>query len=154
MPSPRTMAGCVAALAGLAVLGGCSRGPSLPAVAVPLPSADPSGCARFAARLPDTLGRGLPRRGTIPEDSRVAAYGDPPVVVRCGAPYAATYRKGEPLVSVNEVAWYQQVGDDEVTWSTPTAFVNVELVVPRRYESQGGLLSVLSGAVRAAQPLG
>ncbi len=79
----------------------------------------------------------------------MAAYGDPAVLVRCGAPFAPAYRAGTPLVSVNGVEWFQQVGGDTVTWSTPTAFVNVEVTVPRAYGAQGGLLARLSDAVKS-----
>jgi hypothetical protein len=117
---------------------------------VTLPTATPSGCGRLAAKLPRSLGEDLPRRPTTPADTRVAAYGDPAVVVRCGAPLAAGWQRGKPLVSVNGVAWFQQVGGGAVVWSTPTSFVNVEVTVPTAYDAQGGLLARLTTAVKAA----
>jgi hypothetical protein len=109
-------------------------------------------CARFAAKLPSSLGDGLTRRRTEPADPHVAAYGDG-VVIRCAAPSSTKYRPGDPLFTVNGIAWYaDERPAGVVVWSLPKAFVNVEVTMPSGVT--GDRLSRLTDAVRAAQPGG
>ncbi|HEX8002193.1 MAG TPA: DUF3515 family protein [Mycobacteriales bacterium] len=137
----------VALLAAAAV--SCTH-PGLPAVEVTaVPTAAAEACRRLADRLPKDLGDGLPRRDTTPADPHLAAYGDPPVVVRCGAPLSGTYEAGDPLVNVNGVSWYYEEHPDAVVWSLPRSFVNVEVTVPRAWP--GDRLAHLTAAVQAAQ---
>jgi hypothetical protein len=115
-----------------------------------VPTAANDACARFHAKLPGTLGDGLDRRRTEPDDVHVAAYGaDPPVVVRCGAPSTKAYRPGDQLLTVNGVAWFAEERPDAVVWSLPKAFVNVEVTMPRRVT--GDRLSFLTDAVNATR---
>jgi hypothetical protein len=137
---------CGAAAA--AVLLACTHSASTPPVPVAdVPTASAEACARFAARLPKSLGPGLRRRDTTPEDPHVAAYGDPPVVIRCGAARSTAYRQGDQLFLVNGVGWFAEERTDDVVWSLPRAFVNVSVTIPRRWP--GDRLSFLTDAVRA-----
>jgi hypothetical protein len=137
----------VAFLAAAAVA--CS-GDDLPAVTVTAaPTAFAEACGRFAGRLPNDMGEGLPRRDTEPASPAVAAYGDPPVVVRCGAPLSTAYKTGDPLINVNGVAWFAEERGGAVVWSLPTSFVNVEVTIPSKWS--GDRLSHLTDAVKAAQ---
>lgn len=130
----------------------CTAGDDLPAVSVTaVPTGHRAACERLAAELPDDLGDGLPQRDTDPADPHVAAYGDPPVVVRCGAPPPAKYKLGDPLLNVNGVAFFYEERGDVVVWSTPRAFVNVEVTVPTKWT--GDRLSYLTDAVKAAHGL-
>ncbi len=122
-------------------------------LAVPDPQAPASAagsCRRFAAALPDRLGE-LKRRRTTPDRPGLAAYGDPAVLVRCGAALTGNYRVGDSLLAVNDVPWFAEERPDAVVFSLPRALVNVEVTIPRRYPAE--LLSLLSDAVRQAQPL-
>jgi hypothetical protein len=140
----------VSTLAAAVALSGCSGGGSLPAVTVTaVPTAAAAACGRFAAALPGDLGDDLPRRDTSPADPHVAAYGDPPVVVRCGAPRATEWEQGVPLYEVNGVDWFAQERGDVVVWSTPRALVNVEVTIPVKWP--GDRLSYLSDAVKATR---
>jgi hypothetical protein len=137
-------------VAAVLLVPGCSHDNALPAVAVTaVPTAAAAACARFADRLPESLGNGLPRRDTVPRDPHIASYGDPPVVVRCGAPRTTAYRAGDQLFEVNGVRWFAEERAREVVWSLPRAFVNVEVTVPRAWT--GDRLALLSPAVEAAQ---
>jgi hypothetical protein len=136
---------CGAATA--AVLLACARSAAPPVAVTEVPTASAEACARFAARLPASLGKGLPRRKTAPEDPHVAAYGTPPVVVRCGAPPSAAYQRGDQLFTVNGVGWFAEERPDAVVWSLPRAFVNVSVTIPRRWT--GDRLALLTDAVRA-----
>ena len=140
----------VAVLAAAVALSGCG-GDDLPAVTVTaVPTTANAACERFAAALPDDLGDDLPRRDTQPADPHVAAYGDPPVVVRCGAPPTTAYEQGEQLFDVNGVDWFPEERGDVVVWSLPRAFVNVEVTVPRAWT--GDRLAFLTDAVKAINP--
>ena len=137
----------VAVLAAAAVACSGSGGPAVTVTAVPTGST-PS-CERFARRLPDDLGDDLPRRDTEPSDPHVAAYGDPPIVVRCGAPPTTAYQAGDQLLTVNGVAWFAEERFGAVVWSLPRSFVNVEVTIPNEWT--GDRLARLSDAVQAAQ---
>lgn len=129
------------------VLSGCS-GDGLPAVTVtaaPTPAA--AACVRFHEALPDDLGDDLPRRDTVPDEPSVAAYGDPPVVVRCGVPPNTTYEPGDPLIDIDGVDWFPEERGEAVVWSLPKAFVNVEVTVPKPWT--GDRLARLAAAVKA-----
>ncbi|HEV2891335.1 MAG TPA: DUF3515 family protein [Frankiaceae bacterium] len=127
----------------------CS-GDDLPAVDVTaVPNAHAQACQRLADRLPQSLGDDLPRRDTTPDDPHVAAYGDPPIVVRCGAPDTGTFEQGDPLLNVNGVSWFYEERGPVVVWSLPTSFVNVEVTIPTAWT--GDRLSYLTDAVKAAQ---
>jgi hypothetical protein len=134
------------------LLAACTRSPAAPPVAVDaVPTARAAECARFAARLPSSLGDGLKRRRTEPADPHVAAYGEG-VVIRCAAPASKRYQPGDPLFTVNGFAWYADERPDVVVWSLPKAFVNVEVTMPAGVT--GDRLARLTDAVRAAQPGG
>jgi hypothetical protein len=140
----------VAAAAAVALLGACTSGERPRVVVSAVPTAANDACARFAARLPASLGDGFPRRRTEPGDAHVAAYGAGPVVViRCGAPATAAYHQGDQLFTVNGVQWFPERRTGEVAWSLPRSFVNVEVVVPA--DVTGDRLAYLTDAVRAAQ---
>jgi hypothetical protein len=137
----------VAVLATAAVA--CSGGGDPAVTVTAVPSAHAQACERLAAKLPENLGKELPRRDTTPESPHVAAYGDPPVVVRCGAPATTAYKTGDQLIDVNGVAWFYEERGPVVVWSLPRSFVNVEVTVPTAWT--GDRLSHLTDAVKAAQ---
>jgi hypothetical protein len=137
----------VATFAGAAaVLLACTHA-APPVRVADVPTASAAACARFAARLPADLGDGLGRRRTTPADPHIAAYGSPPVVIRCGAPRSTVYRPGDQLFTVNGVGWFAEERPDAVVWSLPRAFVNVSVTVPRRWT--GDRLALLTDAVHA-----
>jgi hypothetical protein len=109
-------------------------------------------CEQLAQHLPDSLGKGLPRRKTTPDSPLVAAWGSPPVVLRCGVPIDPVYQAGDQVIEVEKdngkVGWYLVKRDDRAVWSTPRATVHVELVVPTSYQG-AGLLARLTPAVSA-----
>ena len=138
----------VATLVVAAAVSCSSDGPGTVVVTDP-PTGHAAACERFAERLPRTMGRDVRRRDTSPAGPHVAAYGDPPIVIRCGAPASAAYKTGDPLLSVNGVSWFYEERGDVVVWSLPRAFVNVEVTIPAKWT--GDRLSYLTDAVKAAQ---
>jgi len=116
-----------------------------------VPTASTAACRRWHDALPPDLGPGTKRRRVTPDDPHVAAYGDPPIVLRCGAPQHGTYQAGDQTFDLNGVRWFpEERPGGVVVWSLPTSFVNVEATVPAPWT--GDRLGRLAGAVQAANP--
>ncbi|HVE63200.1 MAG TPA: DUF3515 family protein [Mycobacteriales bacterium] len=107
-------------------------------------------CGRFDDALPHQLGA-LDRRGTNVDRVGVAAYGEPAVVVLCGAPLSGRFRPTDPLLAINDIPWFAEERPDIIVFSLPRSIINVEVRIPREYPAE--LLSLLTDAVRQAQPL-
>jgi hypothetical protein len=82
---------------------------------------------------------------------RVAVYGEPPVVVRCGVvePERVTEQ-----AEINTVPWSIRDSGGSFTWTTIGRTVAVEVVLPDAYEENGfaELIVPLSDAVSASVP--
>ena len=130
---------------------GC--GPAVVHVAVPnAPGATRAICARLGDHLPTHL-LGHRSRVVEPTTSLVHAWGDPPIVLRCGVTKPSGY-SADSIQStlVNGVVWYQQVAPKTVRWTTVRHDANLELDVPTSYDAQGGFLVAIGAAVRASIP--
>ena len=134
---------CALVTVGLAagVLTGCERGDVR--IDSPTPGArDRAVCERILAALPDTLA-GEERRPVTPGDALGAAWGDPPIVLTCGAEKPAEFDEFATCVEANGVDWFvpaEQVEDDsrEATFSTAGYRPIVRLVVPPDHRPEGG----------------
>jgi hypothetical protein len=123
-------------------------------VAVPAggPASADADCAHLEAALPATLDPQLARRTTTPTSIRTAAWGTPPVILRCGVDRPAVLQPTSQLADVNGVGWFQHLGGRTVTWTAVDRAVYVELVVPTAYADQSGFLVDIGAAVTAALP--
>ena len=145
--------GALALATAVFAMSGC-RDDAAPPVAVPgvaLTATSRDGCVRLAERLPERVGD-LRRRDVTEPQPGLAAYGEPALLVRCGAPRSARYSPGTPLIEINGQRWFADDQDGRVVWTLPNAIVNVEVTIPDAHK--GELLATLSDAVRAAQPFG
>ncbi len=101
--------------------------------AVSAPGAASAECAALVAALPDPLG-GLPRRQLADPDGAgglgVAAWSDPPVVLRCGLPTPAELTCSAALQVVDSVAWLPIQGDGATTYLAVDRPVRIALTVP------------------------
>ncbi len=110
-------------------------------------------CASLARELPARLG-GLARRAVIPSSPLTAAWGNPPIALRCGVPLPAALAPTAELTVVNGVAWFPQPAGS----ATPSLFTAVgreayvELGVPARYAPAGPILVAISNAIAPAVP--
>jgi hypothetical protein len=135
------------AVAVLAAVTGCDSG------SVHVVPPEPAGavrqeCARLVNYLPPTLD-GNGSRVVDPRSPLVHAWGSPPIVMRCGVPTPPGFDPSSAQVArVDGVRWFQYVGTDTVTWTAVRRIANVELVVPKAYQGQGGLLVELGTAIR------
>jgi uncharacterized protein DUF3515 len=145
------------------LLAGCGRGDAGAGVAgdgavrlAPPHPAPPAAarCAALARRLPSRLG-GQPRRTVSPASPLTAAWGNPPITLRCGVPLPAALTPTSELVAVNGVSWFAEPAGS----ATPSRFTEVrreayvEVGVPARYAPAGPILVAVSNAIAPAVPV-
>lgn len=112
-------------------------------VAVPADGADPA-CADMSTRLPERL-LDHDRVDTSVSSPAVAAWGDPPIIWRCGVtPPGPTT---EHCVTVNGIDWVVDTLDDGTGFVTYGRTPAVQVLVPRAYEPETFALTALTSAV-------
>jgi hypothetical protein len=128
-------AGSTAAPAGSppATSGGLSTGP-VQVTAPPLAAPAAQTCRALLAKLPDHLGS-LPRRPVTAGPDQNAAYGDPPVLVACGArgPVAPP---GAQYLKINGICWYANPGSSSAAWSLVGREVPLTVTMPATYTGE------------------
>ncbi|MEU3019685.1 MULTISPECIES: DUF3515 domain-containing protein [unclassified Nocardiopsis] len=103
-------------------------------------------CAALVADLPDTLLDA--RRATVqPESQVMAAWGDPPIGLRCGVPRPSSLEMDSVLEEVNGVAWLPQPEDAPTMYTAVEREAYVELTVPPSYGAPAPALSTLSDLI-------
>ncbi|WP_409329755.1 DUF3515 domain-containing protein [Trujillonella humicola] len=106
----------------------------LPVLEVPVPpvtaEAD-AACPAFMTDLPVELA-GQPSRRVRSDTPYAYAWGEPPVVLRCGVERPAGFVVGGPqLFELNGVSWFVDDSDpDRYVWTVVDRTVYVELAVP------------------------
>ena len=121
--------------------------------AVPFDAADSEPCQQVARLWPATIGP-YEARVTAVQSEGVAAWGDPPIVARCGkAPPGPTT---DPCIDVNGVDWVATPLDDGGTmFTTFGRDPALEVLVPAAYDSHPLLLPPFGAAAEAVpQTLG
>lgn len=107
---------------------------------VQAPGATTPACAALVAALPAELG-GLPRRqiehGDDPSLTGAAAWGEPPVVLRCGIPTPAELTCTAAVQEVDGVAWLPLSTGGDTTYFVVDRSVRVALTVPGEVTSTG-----------------
>lgn len=88
--------------------------------AAPVPGAAGQWCTDFAEHYPDTLAD-RPRRELVASDPAAAAWGDPPVIARCGLMDPAELTCAAPLTQMTDadgvtVAWLRLQDGADVTY--------------------------------------
>ncbi len=111
-----------AALVAAVVASGCSGG--LGAVEVSGPSPAPSGpvrslCADLIGTVPKTVADDLAAREVTPSGALAAAWGDPPVVLRCGVAKPQALVATSACFEVNGVGWLATQDGREVSGNQP-----------------------------------
>lgn len=144
-------AGPAAVLVGiLALAAGCGPGPA----SVQAPQPDPSAsraCANLHDRLPETL-ENQPRRETSPASELVAAWGSPPIVVRCGVDTPANLQPTSRLAVVNGVQWFPEPERSPMRFTAVHRSARVELLLPEEYGVPAEVMVQLAEPIKAAVP--
>lgn len=85
---------------------------------------------------------GLGGRDTSPSAPDVRAWGDPPVVLRCGVGRPADYDPTAECTQVNGVGWYRQAATGGAIYTATWAAPRIELSLPARYPPADFLVDV------------
>lgn len=161
-PSPARIATLAAVPVALVVgmlafwgLGGFPAGADKPnssaVVPAEAPVLDPSPatvCRALISRLPDVLG-GLNRRPVTAGAEQNAAFGDPPIVLSCGAATRAIPQNAQ-LLGLSDVCWFPEERSGETVWQTVDREVALRVVVPKA--ADGSWLVNLSAPIVATVP--
>jgi hypothetical protein len=122
-------------------------------VTPPTPSGgDAAACARLAVEVPSRL-EGHRIRVTSPKSPRVFAWGDPPILLRCGVARPAGYDPAGSVTVINGVDWWQRLDGRVVRWTVVGRAAYAELAVPTSYAEQGVFLVDLAEPVKRALPV-
>lgn len=125
---------------------GCGR-----QVSVTPPADPPAACAALAQNLPDTLD-GAGRRPTTPDSPATAAWGEPPIVMRCGVPRPAAATPTAVLLEVDTIGWLPEPLDagivfTSIDWPTSEEPIYIEVAIPDAYASPGSVVADLTSAL-------
>jgi hypothetical protein len=130
------------------------------AVAAPEPSSASAAdeCAALTKALPHTVGNET-RRDTNPSSPLTAAWGDPPITLRCAVPEPQILRPGSKTYNptadeayLNGVAWLIEKTGDGYRFTAAQRAVYIEVDVPSAYNPETSPLIDLSAAVIKAVP--
>jgi hypothetical protein len=153
LPAGGTVTGVAGLAAAVALtVASCSGTP--PAVPLQPPAANAAAaatCGRLHAALPSTVAGRYRRRPVTPASASTAAWGDPPIALRCGVAPPPRPLVGDELV-VDGVRWLAGQQGDVVSWRSLGRSVTVELDVPAGYDDQDAVLADVSPAVARTVP--
>nr|WP_275889441.1 DUF3515 domain-containing protein [Nakamurella flavida] len=126
-------------------------GADAPLALLPVESPDSgsASCLSVVQALPDTLA-GLPRRTLKDPPESAEAWGQPPVVFRCGLPDPAELTCSAALQQVNGVAWLPLSSGGQTTFLAVDRSVRIALTLTE--QSGSGSLQEISDIVAATLP--
>lgn len=93
------------------------------------------------------------RREVTPASPLTAAWGDPPVVVRCGVPVPSALKPESLLVTVNSVDWFPEELTGGAVITTVGRKVALELTVPAKQGNAPEVAVELAAAIKSLDPL-
>lgn len=131
------------------MLTGCSA-----TVDLPTPTVDPAtvdSCRQLIAALPEQL-VGQSRRETA-DPERSAAWGVPPIGLRCGVETPTALTPSSQCYEVDGVGWFAEQVDAGYLFTTIGRRYSIEVQVPNRYAPEAGPLTDLAAAVEAHDPV-
>jgi hypothetical protein len=92
------------------------------------------------------------RRDASPDSPLTAAYGDPPVAVRCGVPRPQALTPTSLLVTVDGIDWLPEELTDGWLLTTVGRVADVELTVPGSRGPAPSIAADLGPIIRATLP--
>jgi Protein of unknown function (DUF3515) len=142
--------GAVACSAALLFTVGCSDTVSVNAP--PLSGPDARACRALLRALPASVDDQA-RRPVADENGFAAAWGSPPILLRCGVPRPAGFDKFATCQVVNGVGWFipesQSQGDSvDITMTTVGRSQNVEVALPSDYFPPANAMVDLAPALK------
>lgn len=117
---------------------------------VPVPPPDPSAeeralCATVMDALPDTVLDQSRRDTEAPE--LTAAWGNPPISIRCGVDKPKALGPDAQCFEVNHVGWFAEEGVGGMVFTTIGRPVYIEVGVPSEYAPEANALVDVAAAV-------
>jgi hypothetical protein len=131
------------------VSAGCALGAVTTPAHTPQPGSD-TACATLVAALPDVVADAV-RREVQPESAAVAAWGQPPVILRCGVEQPSA-DPGVAVLDVDGVGWVPVAGDGGTFFTTVDRSPRIEVAVPDDYAPEAEVLVDLAPAIRSTVP--
>lgn len=121
-------------------------------MSVPVSSAGNGGdvgaiCAQVAQALPKLVDN-TERRDTTPPTDRTAAWGEPPVILRCGVERPANLQSTSQLNTVNGIDWLVDPQGGGHVFTTVGRAAYIEVVVPAAHDPQVGPLVDVAPAMQ------
>lgn len=117
----------------------------------PSPPAE-AGCARFTAALPDSLSTVGARRAVEPDSPLTAAFGDPPVALRCGVPRPDALSATSDLVTVEGIDWFPEELTGGWLLTTVGRTADIEITVPSELGPAPSVAADLAPTIVATIP--
>ncbi|SDU77402.1 DUF3515 domain-containing protein [Jiangella alkaliphila] len=108
-------------------------------------------CAALRDALPDTVDDAV-RRDVDPSSEYVAAWGQPPIVLRCGVAMPASYRPDAQLFEVDGVGWLADEGEGGLFFTAVDREILVEVAIPEDYAPEANVLGDLATAILDTVP--
>ena len=112
----------------------------------PAEGAENQFCTDLGAILPVSLGGAL-LRDTNPNSPATKAWGDPAIVLRCGAAIPTAYSASSQLLTVNDVNWYPEELEAGMRFTSMETSELVEVSLPAAYQNTADILTELSSAI-------
>ncbi|MDQ3382782.1 MAG: DUF3515 family protein [Actinomycetota bacterium] len=111
----------------------------------PFEGSDTPVCREVADSWPVTVG-GQPSRETAVQTRGVAAWGDPAIIARCGAPVPGPTT--DQCLDVEGVDWVADQLEDGVAFTTYGRDPAIEVLVPDAYEPEPLVLPAFGAAAQ------
>ena len=136
----------------LLALAGCSGGGAVSIDAPDLDGPAAERCGQLLDALPKTVAE-QPRRAVDPEDAYAAAWGDPPIVLRCGVGSPAGFGELSVCQVANGVGWFipeEQITNEptDVVMTTVDRRPRVEVRLPEEYYPPAAAMVQLAPALK------
>ena len=131
---------------GLVGLSGCGEAK----VAVPVPTPNPKDaaiCQKLTPTLPETVAD-QPKRKVADAPDLTAAWGNPPITVRCGVVKPSALEHTSSLITVNGIDWFAEELSAGWRFTSMNTFVFVEVTVPNNYNPEANALVDLSASLK------
>ena len=136
-------------LAGL-LLAGCQGGGSVHVDAYPTTKSSGLDCAALLADLPKTVA-GQPRRLVV--EKVAGAWGDPPIILRCGVEKPPSLKPTSRCHEVNGVGWLAERQSDGYLFTTIGRKHYASLEVPGDYQPAADALADVADVIARHLPV-
>ncbi len=128
----------------LAAICGLTAGCTSAVKAVPFDGADGNATCRQVAQLWPTTVADQPQRVTAVDTDTVAAWGDPAIIARCGAPIVGPTQ--DQCLDVEGIDWVAVPLDDGVRFTTFGRDPAIEVLVSSAYASEALVMPAFAQA--------